>query len=248
MADLRTRLRAIETARPPDLWPTIDERAGAARPQDLEPGVVAFRSPRAETGRRAAAIGAAAAVLLLGAFLVWRESRPVAPVPRTSPTDAPAGWVRCENGAIGYSIAYPSDWFTTDLLNGERDPANACRWFSSTPYDEDLGTQVVEGYGHPLEVRIRTGDHEAIAADETVVADVLARDEVLVDGRPAVRLELEYGAGPIVPAGTRVYEYVIDLGPEQTMIVLTADQDGIPGSYEDNRVVVDDAVGSLRFG
>ncbi len=76
---------------------------------------------------------------------------------------------------------------------------------------------------------------------------MLSREDTSVGGSRAVRLELEFLDGPLVPAGTRVYEYIVELGPERTLRVFTADQPWIAGTYDDNRTVVDQAASTLRF-
>ena len=248
MPDLRDRLRAIESTPPPDLWTAIETRALEDRPEPGGAGIVPFEPRRPEWPRRLVAAAVAVAVFFLGSILVWRGFRPT---PETLPTPAPAvlpdGWERCENDIVGYSIAYPADWFTTDVLNGEQDPRNACQWFDTTPFDES-GNVVSEGFAYPLEVGVRTAGLDDVLVDETTGGvQVLMTEDTTVDGRRAVRLEVEFGDSPIVPAGTRLYEYLIELTPESTMRVFTADQTGIAGAYDENRGIVDSAVSTLRF-
>ena len=117
MADLRERLRGIETATPPDLWADIAAR-GAEDAPTTQPTVVPFR--RSARGRRVTAALVAAAVFAAGALLAWEAFKPDrAEQPANT---LPQGWVRCENGALGYSIGHPGDWFTTDILIGTQDP------------------------------------------------------------------------------------------------------------------------------
>lgn len=249
MADLRERLQAIESTPPPDLWTAIEARALEDRPEPGDAEIVPFEPRRPEWPRRLVAAAVAVAVFFLGTILVWRGFRAS---PETLPTPAPAvlpdGWERCANDVVGYSIGYPGDWFTTDVLNGEQDPRYACQWFDTLPFDES-GNVVSEGFAYPLEVGVRIGGLDEVLADETTGGvQVLMTEDTTVDGRRAVRLEVEFGSdSPIVPAGTRLYEYLIELAPERTMRVFTADQPGIAGTYEENRSIIDSAVSTIRF-
>jgi hypothetical protein len=247
MADLRERLRRIEAAEPPDLWAGIEARAQEEGPE-MDTNITsidAFRPPGWQQRRRITAGLVAAAVVALTVVVAWEAFR----VPTTviaPPGSLPAGWERCTNGALGYSIGYPGDWFTTDVFDGAPDPANACQWFSPDPFGPQ-GNVVPEGWGYPLEVAIR-GPFDDVLAQETdaELANVLVEEELLVDGHRAVRLEYETLIDEIAETGLH-YEYVIELDDETTLIVHTTATRGIAGDYPENKTVVDDAVDALRF-
>ena len=247
MADLRERLRRIEAAGPPDLWAGIESRAREERPQmDTNIGsIVAFRKPGSDQRRRVAAGLVAAAVVALTVVVAWEAFR-VPTTVITPPGSLPAGWERCTNGALGYSIGYPADWFTTDVFDGQADPANACQWFSPDPFGPQ-GNVVPEGWGYPLEVAIK-GPFDQVLAQETdpEQADVLLEEELLVDGHRAVRLEYETLIDVVADTGLH-FEYVIELDAETTLIVHTTATRGVQGVYEENRVVVDRAVDTIRI-
>ncbi len=248
MPDLRERLRAIESTQPPDLWTTIEAHALEERPELNGGEIVPFEPRRPEWPRRLAAAAVAVAVFFLGTILVWRGFRsPPRPIATPAPAVLPAGWERCTNGVLGYSIGYPGDWFTTDVLNGEQDPRYACLWFDPVPFKE-AGNVVAEGFAYPLEVGVRIGGFADVLADETTGGvRVLLKENTSVGDHRAVRLEVEFGDSPIVPAGTRLYEYVVELTPNRTLRIFTADQRGIAGTYEENRSVVDLAASTIRF-
>lgn len=248
MPDLRERLRAIESTPPPQLWTVIEARALEDRPEPGDAEIVPFEPRRPEWPRRLVAVAVAVAVFFLGTILVWRGFRPS---PETLPTPAPAvlpdGWESCANEVVGYSIGYPGEWFTTDVLNGEQDPRYACRWFDPAPFDES-GNVVSEGFAYPLEVGVRIGGLDDVLADETTGGvQVLMTEDTTVGGRRAVRLEVEFGDGPILPAGTRLYEYLIELTPESTLRIFTADQPGVAWTFDENRSIVDLAASTIRF-
>jgi hypothetical protein len=248
MADLREQLRRIEAAEPPDLWAEIESRERQERPQvDTSIGsVVAFRKHGSDQRRRVAAGLLAAAVVALTIVVAWRVFRaePIQPFP--TGTDVPAGWVRCTNTALGYSIGYPGEWHTTDVFMGEQDPSNACRWFSPTPFGPE-GNVVSEGWGYPLEVGIGGSfDQELLEATKPELARILVQEELEVEGHRAVRLEYETLIDVVAETGLH-YEYLIELDPETTLIVHTTGVRGIEGDYEENKTIVDEAVDTLRF-
>lgn len=248
MPDLRDRIRAIESTPPPDLWTAIEALAIEEHPDLSGAEIVPFEPSRPEWPRRLTAAAMAVAVFFLGTVLVWRGFQP-SPLPPATPAPAvlPSGWERCANGVVGYSIGYPGDWYTTDVLNGEQDSGFACQWFDPVPFG-DAGNVVSEGFAYPLEVGVRIGGLADVLADETMGdVRVLVRESTSVGNHRAVRLEVEFGDSPIVPAGTRLYEYVVELTPNRTLRIFTADQSGIAGEYEENRSIVDLAASTIRF-
>ena len=246
MADLRQQLRRIEAAEPPDLWAGIESRAREERPQlDSNIGsVVAFRKQGSDQRSRIAAGLVAAAVFALAIVVVWSAFRPAQVSPPVA-SNLPPGWQRCDNFVFHYSIGYPGDWHTTDILTGNQKPSYACRWFSPTPFDATQGNVVTEGWGYPLEVRIAGAiDQELRQTIDPDVARVLTQEELVVDGHPAVRLEYETLVDVIGEPGLH-YEYVIELDRNTTLIVHTTATRGVEGVYEENKTVVDRAADSL---
>ena len=246
MTDLHERVRAIESAPPPDLWPEIIARAVEEWPdRPLDDGVSAF-APGPGWRRRAATVTLAAAVFALATIPLWRALRPAAPI-EPVPAALPQGWERCTNDAVGYSIWYPGDWFTTDVLNGERSPAYACRWFATEPFGA-AGNEVLDGYGYPLEVSVRDARLDAVVSEMTAEGvNVISSEAVDVEGHQAVRLEIEFRDSPSVDAGSRLYAYVVELQPKRTLTILTFDPPGRPDDYDEHRRIVDQAVGTLQF-
>jgi hypothetical protein len=248
MRDLSDRLRRIEAASPPDLWAGIEARAREEAPQ-MDTNITsidAFRPPGWEPRRRIAAGLVAAAVVALTVVAAWQAFRPATTETVPQGPGLPAGWERCTNGVLGYSIGYLGNWHTTDVLNGEQDPAFACRWFSPDPFGPQ-GNLVAEGWGYPLEVAIRGPFDRALAQElDPELADVLVEEELVVEGHRAVRLEYETLIDVVGETGLH-YEYLIELDPETTLIVHTTATRGVAGVYAENKVIVDRAVGTLRF-
>lgn len=248
MADLRERLRRIETATPPDLWSAIDARASEEGPEmDTKvTSIHAFRSDGWEGRRRLTAGLLAAAVFALTVVVAWEAFRPPTTQPAPPGAGLPEGWTRCTNEALGYSIGYPADWFTTDVFDGTQDPANACRWFSSEPFGPE-GNVVSEGWGYPLEVAIGGPYEQQVAQTlDPQVAESVVEEEVVVDGHRALRVEYDTLVDMLADLGLH-YAYVIEVDPETTLIVHTTETRGIVGDYAENREIVDRAVDTLRF-
>jgi hypothetical protein len=252
MADLRDHLKGIESASPPDLWAGIEARAREEGPEmDTNiMSIAAFRTRGQEQRRRIAAGFVAAAVVALIAVIAWRSFQP-ATTKLPLGADVPPGWERCTNEALGYSIGYPDAWHTTDVLNGQQDPAYACRWFSPRPFDSQQGNVVLEGWGYPLEVAIG-GPFEdervelALQLRASEVGEVLEEEPVMVDGHRAIRTEYVTEVDVVGDAG-RHYQYLIELDEDTSLIVHTTETRGIEGDYNENKERVDDAVDTLRF-
>lgn len=247
MTDLRAQLKGIETASPPDLWAGIEARAMEEGPEmDSSIGsVVAFRGPGAEQRRRLAAGLVAAAVVGLVVFAAWRSFQPVTTeLPFGS--ELPAGWERCTNDVLGFSIGYPGAWHTTDVFDGQADPANACRWFQPRAFGAQ-GNVVAEGWGFPLEVGIGGPlDREVRQTLDPQVARTITNEPLVIEGHEAVRLEYETLVDPVADTGLH-YQYVIALDEDTSLIVHTTETRGIEGDYEENKAVVDQAVETMGF-
>jgi hypothetical protein len=247
MADLRAQLRRIEAASPPDLWAGIEARVREERPQ-MDTNVTsidAFREPGWDRRRRLAAALVAAAVVTATVVAIW-ESFQTAPIEAPVGSTLPAGWIRCTNDVLGYSIGYPGEWHTTDMLIGEQDPSYACQWFSPAPFGAE-GNVVTEGWGYPLEVGIRGSFDEQLAQTlDPEAARVITQEELVIGGHRAVRLEYETLVDLIADTGLH-YEYLVELDSETSLVVHTTETRGVAGDYEENKTFVDDAVGSLLF-
>lgn len=246
MADLRARLREIESAAPPDLWVGIVARAEKEGPKMDGTNVVAFRKDGSDWGRRAATALVAAAVFIMGFVVVWRAFQPAPTVIPPQGDPLPADWVRCTNDVVGYSIGYPGDWFTTDVFDGQADPANACMWFQPEPFGPE-GNVVSEGWGYPLEVAVRDAsiDDELGRLLDPEVAQTIDQEELTIDGHRAVRVEYETLVDVIAEPGLH-YSYLVELDPETTIVVHTTDTRGIVEDYDEAKSVVDLAANTLR--
>lgn len=135
----------------------------------------------------------------------------------TSPVPAPmAATETCE--ADRFAIEYPQGWQTND-------PAvigAACRVFHPSAIDLEPGTEV--GFQWAAAVRL-----EDVAFDRASLGDargymLLEQRETAVAGHQAVVAEQRTTEeAPLVPAGTRVYRWTIEVDADTVMVATTYD-------------------------
>lgn len=112
---------------------------------------------------------------------------------------------RCTNEAEGWVVAYPADWHVY-----EGAAVGPCRLFD--PYPIELPSEASE-VPPSIAVQLRTEDAvrlQGVTEDPTI--EVVDRRAVLVDGRPAERLEERHRGSGLLTEGTRSVRYVVDLG------------------------------------
>lgn len=136
----------------------------------------------------------------------------------------------CAN-ADGFSVAYPDGWVTNDEAQGDIPP---CSLFD--PRSVDTGQSLDVPTRIAVFVRIESVDFEQ-EPDPTHV-DVLSRASVTVDGRPALRIELQH------PEGMRTTSYRVDLG-QDTVVATTHDAGDV--AYEDKQRALDAMVSALSL-
>jgi hypothetical protein len=148
-------------------------------------------------------------------------------------------WSLCTNMRRGYSIGYPSGWYTTHL-----GPAQACEYFDPEPFE------ILPGTEFPPTALFTARTSESVEAYVSQLTDpmffeTIRQEETTIGERPAVVVETEAtGQGESEP-GERTYGYVIDVGGRAFVVLAT----GLPGDerYEDFKAVADEAVETVRF-
>ena len=131
----------------------------------------------------------------------------------------------------GYRVGFPADWSTN-----EAGVLPTCTWFGPgevvVPEASDVRTA-------PVTLRVVDAPLAEVAVP---VPDEVARTEVEVGGRPAVRTEQVTTPG-LYPEGTRITTWALDLGGR----TLLADAVELPGGDHDRAVaVLDDMVEGLE--
>jgi hypothetical protein len=161
----------------------------------------------------------------------------IAPVLVAMATATPVAAVeltqRCTNPEGAYTVSLPRAWYYNETVEADgTDGVAACRFFS--PED--------------FEVRPASGVADvAIGIGREATAPPAEGEATTVGGKPATMLETEAGDDGLDPAGTRYYQYWIDVGDEW-LVATTSDGPGWVGSYEDNKDVLDAMMGTLTFG
>jgi hypothetical protein len=138
--------------------------------------------------------------------------------------------VTCSNADGGYSIQVPPGWwylFTNDTC-GYLDP-EPFTFVGATPQG-------------PVAIRIRV-----VQGGVGSFYEVVSSEQILIAGHPATRWELRAGGeagGP--PAGTLIYEYIVQLGatPESPNLVAHTESLNQP-DYEQNKLVLDAIMATL---
>jgi hypothetical protein len=149
------------------------------------------------------------------------------------------GWSVCTNRRRGYSISYPSGWYTTHLR-----PAQACEYFDPEPFE------IIEGTEFPPTGLFASLTDQSVESyvqqlTDPMFFDTLQHQTSTVGGRTAVLVETEAtGEGESEP-GERTYGYVVDVDG-RAFVVLAI---GLPGDrrYEQFTAVADGAVQTVRF-
>lgn len=144
----------------------------------------------------------ALAALLLTACGIENGEEGARPSPTTPAPTRPA-LATCAQTQSGYSVAYPRDWFTNP---GEVVPS--CTYFDPRPVNVREGTEPDVAI-----VFSRESVRYEIATDPDSFGSERSRDTATVDGRRAVAVVHETGERGLLPAGTLVYVWVVDLEP-----------------------------------
>lgn len=169
---------------------------------------------------RTAVLAAVIAPVILAAAAVM----PVAAVELTQ---------RCTNPEEGYDVSLPRGWYYNETVEADdTDDVAACRFFSPNDFEIRPGSGVSD---------------VAIGVGREATAPRAEGEATTVGGKPAIILETEANEDSFDPAGTRHYQYWIDIGGEW-LVATTSDGPGWAGSYEDNKDVLDAMMGTLTFG
>ena len=149
------------------------------------------------------------------------------------------GWSLCTNNRRGYSISYPSGWYTTHLR-----PSQACEYFDPEPFE------IIEGTEFPSTGLFAALTDESVEAyleqlTDPMFFETIRREETSVGGRPAVLVEIaSTGQGESEP-GQRTYGYVVDRDGRAFVVLAIALPDD--ERYENFKAVADEAVQTALF-
>jgi hypothetical protein len=183
-------------------------------------------------------------LLALGsaAILVAACGAPETAPPADEPTvDDTATAATCTNEDVGYAVEYPDGWHVND---GEVLPA--CSAFDPEPVAipdrTDIPTDIaVVIRGEP----IAFADLSDPAGDPGVT--VQDRQDLTIDGRSAVALELEATGEGMYPEGHVLHRYVVEVNADTSLVAETHDVEAATPSFDERRDILDEMVRSLTF-
>lgn len=140
----------------------------------------------------------------------------------------------CTNEELGYTVAFPADWFTND-------PAAAppCTYFDPDPVEVPEATEFLDV---AVSVSRVDGPVESLIRDDAT--EVLTEQPAQIGGRNAVRVEGRATGMGLLDEGTRTYRVLVDLGGSRTLVFSTQDMDGV--DYDRAAEVLDGIADSLQ--
>lgn len=118
---------------------------------------------------------------------------------------------QCTNPAAGYTLAYPREWHTN---TGEVLPV--CSLFHPDDFEVPERTETT---GVAISVSREPVAFEFVTGEQPGRRELL-EEETTVAEHPAVRLEYVATGEALLPEGTPVYEYLVDLDGETLIATL----------------------------
>lgn len=138
----------------------------------------------------------------------------------------------CRNPEAGYTVAYPSGWYTNETIEGgDVGDVAACRFFSPQDFEVRPASEIADV---AISIRVEASDPPATGEATTV------------GGKPAMIIASETETDGFEPAGTRHYEYWIDVD-DGWLVAATSDGPTWVGDYDENRSILDGMMDSLAF-
>lgn len=147
-----------------------------------------------------------------------------------------SGGEQCTNEQDGYRIRYPSAWFTND---GSGVPA--CMYFDVEPVAVEPG-QLPFDLGAvlgtaPVQFEEYVNAISGVDVDERTTTQVAGRDAVIIRGR---------GNGDaLIPEGTQVHRYIVELPDDAVLLASTYDTGDLP--FARKIAVLDGMMGTLEL-
>lgn len=145
------------------------------------------------------------------------------PTPDDAPTVAPDATAtpsgpeerRCDHPTEGFSVAFPADWFVA-----EGDGIEPCAFFHPEPLALEPGT---EATGVAIRAEVRDVPFEQARQDAEAEGEQTAQERTVTE-RAAVRLQGVLTEEVLLPAGTRVTTWLVEL--DAGTLLLTTDDAG----------------------
>lgn len=141
-----------------------------------------------------------------------------------------------EERGVTVVIRYPQDWHTN-----EGDATVPCSAFDPEPVRLERATEFPPDLGAVVRVEPVAFDRASRPSTDRIEGE--RREEV--DGRQAVRLEVVSTGEGLRPAGERSVRWVIEAGPDRSIIAHTSDVEG--NDFEASTQVLDAMVRSFSI-
>ena len=161
----------------------------------------------------------------------------------TEPTsEIPEDWTVCANQIEGFEIAYPVGWHTDELTPDQR-----CSFFDPEPFEIVEGSEfpLTAIEAHPLGAEGRSFDQIVKDMTNPMFEEMVSREDLTVQGFPAVRIETAATGEGLLDKGTRTYAYLIDRDGEPFLVQTHTHL--ADGGYGRVTAILDKALASLRF-
>ena len=167
-----------------------------------------------------------------------------------SPSDGSLGDAQeCENEELGYEVGYPEDWWANERIEPDEPtltPIPECMYFAREPVDLQPNAGLPGGLAVHFDVR---EGQEAVDPElMESYGEILGQDDDTVDGRPATVWETEATNGTsFTPAGSRTYQYVIELEDGSQLVAITDSVHQDEEDYEATKPILDAMMDSLEL-
>lgn len=158
---------------------------------------------------------------------------PTAPAASPTGEGAAGSLATCSNSSLGYSLSYPSEWYTAS--NG---PRQDCRFFHTEPFTV---TNASEPDATMFVFPIPTSYEEAVAGFEGPGLTPISRQDTTVGGRTAVQIEFGYSDADQDYLG---YVYVVDHDGDALLFGANNEH---ATDYEAAKDVVDGVAATMTF-
>jgi hypothetical protein len=154
------------------------------------------------------------------------------PLPTAAPVFADQGPVTCTNAQDGYSVEVPAGWWY--LITND-----SCGYLDPEPFTFDDGA-TPQG---PVAIRI-----SVVQGAVGSFYEVVSSEDIMIAGHRTTRWELRAGGEPDgPPAGTLIYEYIVQLDstPDDGPTLLAHTESLGQPNYEQNKLVLDAIMATL---
>jgi hypothetical protein len=181
-------------------------------------------------------VGAGVALLVVAGAAGCRADRPERAAEDAPGAADPPPMTYCDNVEYGFRVAHPADWHTNS-----GDVLPPCTVFDPEPIEIPVATELP--YDLAISITREPVELAELTRDDAWQS-VAFTEPTTIDGRRAVRMEIEATGEGLRDAGGLTYRYVVELDAG-VLIAATHDVGTLP--YEEKRQVLDRMMGTLQM-